>query len=190
MSEHYTNLFFSALLHSILLFILLSGLFWLVISKIESHALYTEINHGIDESLKCITTDKLISESFDNNSTIENEANIINGIIKDNINNLKDLSDKYYSGEDYTFKHNNSQLIKFNIIIIILLIFVFIIAVFVRYMTCNQTLNFKEIIGENMLILLFVGGIEYYFFMNIARKFVPVKPSYMPSIIQKNINNM
>ena len=32
-----------------------------------------------------------------------------------------------------------------------------------------------KLYSENILILIFVGGIEYYFFMNIASKYVPIK---------------
>ena len=114
----------------------------------------------------------------------------IESYIEDNERGVKNYFDGYFSKEDSTYKRNNSQLLQFNIVIIVLLFLGLVATIFVRYLICGKTLNFGEIIGENILILIFVGAIEYYFFMNVASKYVPVKPSYMPSVIQKKINEL
>lgn len=165
--EHYINLFFSVYLHICLLFCFLTLFFWLVISKTESKNLNNEIISGINNNLKDIH----IPDSIFNDS----EANYFS---------------KYYEGEDQTIKRNNSQLLTFNIIIIILLLLGLFGCIFVRYIFCKQTINIAEIIGENILILILVGIIEYYFFMNIASKYVPIMPSYLPKVIQNKINQL
>jgi hypothetical protein len=35
-----------------------------------------------------------------------------------------------------------------------------------------------------------VGAIEYFFFMNIASKYVPVKPSYLPSVVKSELEKL
>jgi len=181
MEEHYTNLFFSVFLHVLLLFIFLTIFFWSVIKNAESKSLYNEIDKSIDSGLKCVT----INEFFP-----KDEGDAIESYIEDNERGVKDYFDGYFSKEDSTYKRNNSQLLQFNIVIIVLLFLGLVATIFVRYLICGKTLNIGEIIGENILILIFVGAIEYYFFMNIASKYVPVKPSYMPSVIQKKINEL
>lgn len=181
MEGHYTNLFFSVFLHVLLLFIFLTIFFWSVIKNTESHSLYSEIDNSINSGLKCVN----INEFFP-----KTESEKIESFIENNEKEVKNYFDGYFSKEDSTYKRNNSQLLQFNIVIIVLLFFGLLATIFVRYLICGKTLNLGEIIGENILILIFVGAIEYYFFMNVASKYVPVKPSYMPSVVQKKINEL
>ena len=66
----------------------------------------------------------------------------------------------------------------------------FFACIFVRYIFCGRSINWLEVISENIIILLLVGGIEYYFFMNIASKYVPVMPSYLPNVVKNKINKL
>lgn len=165
--EHYTNLFYSVYLHVFLLFCFLTILFWVVISKTEGDSINNEIINGIKGNLKDI---KISTDLLSN----------------DSIEYLK----KYYEGEDSTVDRNNKQLLMFNIAFIVLLLVGFLGGVFVRYKLCGKSINWTEVLLENAIILIIVGMIEYYFFMNIASKYVPVKPSYMPSVVQKKINEL
>lgn len=183
MEEHYTTLFFSVFLHVLLLFIFLTIFFWTVIRHTESHSLYNELDDSIDKGLKCVQLKEFLPPEASKSSMIES-------YVESNEKDIKNYFDGYFSKEDSTYKRNNSQLLQFNIVIIALLFLGLLATIFVRYLICGKVLNFGEIIGENLLILIFVGAIEYYFFMNIASKYVPVKPSYMPSVVQKKINEL
>lgn len=165
--EHYINLFFSVYLHIFLLFCFLTVFFWFVISKTEASTINKEIVGGITSNLKNI-------HISDNIFTDEAE------------NYLK----KYYEGENSAVKRNNKQLFTFNIAFIILLLIGFLSGIFVRYMFCGKSINWLEVIGENLLILILVGAIEYFFFMNIASKYVPVMPSYLPNVVKKEFNKI
>lgn len=182
MEEHYTNLFFSVFLHVLLLFIFLTIFFWTVIRHTESNSLYKELDDSIDKGLKCVQLKEFLPKEASNTP--------IESYVENNEKDIKTYFDGYFSKEDSTYKRNNSQLLQFNIVIIALLFLGLLATIFVRYLICGKVLNFGEIIGENLLILVFVGAIEYYFFMNIASKYVPVKPSYMPSVVQKKINEL
>ena len=181
MVGHYTNLFFSIFLHILLLFTFLTIFFWSVIKNTESKSLYSELNSSIDSGLKNINIDDFLT----NNVSSDIEEMIIK-----NKKMIKEYYDGYFSNEDITYKKNNEQLFKFNIIIIVLLVFGLLATLFVRYLICGSNINALEIIGENIFILIFVGIIEYYFFMNVASKYVPVQPSYMPSVVQNKINSL
>lgn len=91
-----------------------------------------------------------------------------------------------YSSKDITQDKNNDILLLLNIVLIVAL---FIILVLEIYLS-GPKVNFKNILIENLWILLFVGGIEYTFFNSIAAKYVPVKPSYMTDIIAEKIKNI
>ncbi len=163
----YVNLFYSVYLHVFLLFCFLTIFFWLVISKTEKKSINGEITNGISEGLK--------------------NVNISNQILTSDVENYLKT---YYSGQDKTVERNNNNLLTFNIAFIVILLLGFLLALFVRYILCKQNIGILEVIGENILILIFVGGIEYYFFMNIASKYVPIKPSYLPSVVAKKIKNL
>ena len=178
MEEHYTNLFFGVILHVLLLFIFLTIFFWTVIRNVESKSLYQELDDNIKKGLKDVN---IVSE-------LENLG--VSGTEIQEIQDIKKYYDGYFSVEDQTFKNNNSQLLLFNIVIIVLIAFSLFATIFVRYLICGQTLNFMEIIGENLLVLVLVGIIEYFFFMQIASKFVPVKPSYITEVIKKHIDGL
>ena len=137
-----------------LLFCFLTIFFWMVISKTESKSINKEIVEGVSDGLKNIR----ISDNLFN---------------KDEQNYLI----TYYEGQNSTVLRNNKHLLQFNISFIVILFIGFIGCIFVRYILCGKTINWFEVITENIIILILVGGIEYYFFMNIASKYVPVMPS-------------
>lgn len=91
-----------------------------------------------------------------------------------------------YSSEDITRDKNNYILLLLNIVLIVAL---FIILVLEIYLS-GPKVNLKNILIENLWILLLVGGIEYTFFKTIAANYVPVKPSYMTDIIAEKIKNI
>ncbi len=167
MNEYYVNLFFSIFLHILLLFIFLTIFYWTVISKTESKTLYTELNKGIDNNLSNIH----ISKDILTPKTIQ-------------------ILESFYAGKNETVERNNKQLLEFNIVIIVFIFIAFLITYAVRRLFCKQGFNFTEVIGENILILGIVGFIEYMFFMNIASKYVPILPSFLPKAIQKSIDNL
>ena len=165
--EYYINFFYSVYLHVFLLFCFLTIFFWTVISKTEAKTLNQEIVSGVTEGLKNIH----ISNQIFTPST-------------------QKYLDRYYEGQDSTVTRNNRNLLQFNIAFIVILLIGFFASIFVRYIFCGRSINWLEVIGENLIILLLVGGIEYYFFMNIASKYVPVMPSYLPNVVKNKINKL
>jgi hypothetical protein len=165
--EYYINLFFSVYLHVFLLFCFLTVFFWQVISKTEADSINNEIVRGINSNLKNVHISK---------DLFKTEA----------ANYLR----KFYEGENSVVERNNKQLFSFNISFIVLLFIGFVACIFVRYVFCGQSINWFEVITENLIILVLVGAIEYYFFMNIASKYVPVLPSYLPNVVKSEFDKL
>ena len=167
--NYYTNLFYSIYLHSFLLFCFLTIFFWLVISKVEKESINSQMVDSINKSFKNINK-SAIEQMF--SSDVENYLM------------------QYYQGTDITVQNNNNNLLVFNIAFIVILFIGLILSIFVKYKLCKSKISFTKIIIENIIILILIGIIEYYFFMNIASKYIPVKPSYLPSLINEKINNL
>jgi hypothetical protein len=48
-------------------------------------------------------------------------------------------------------------------------------------------ISLREIIVENIVIFIFVGAVEYFFFTRIAAKYIPVTPEYVSTSILDRI---
>lgn len=108
-------------------------------------------------------------------------VHISNEILTDDVvNSLETV----FEDPDPTVKRNNNKLFQFNIAFAILLLFGFIGCVFTKNFVCKSNIDWLEV------ILIFVGAIEYFFFMNIASKYIPVMPSYLPTVALDKINNL
>ena len=154
-----SNLLISVTLHISLLFIFLSILFWTVISPTESRSFDTELDKSIDN------------------------INYKQKVPKE----VKDYLLTVYSNKNITQEKNNNLLLTMNISIIVVLIIVLITQVVFHTLRGGQV-NYGEIILENIVILIIVGIIEFFFFKNIASRYIPVKPSYMTEVIKKSID--
>ena len=163
--NEYSHLFFSIILHIFLLFTFLSIFFWAVISKLEANSLSNEINQAINKQ-----TSKI---------------NISKSIFTDKV---YDYLKAYFSGENIAKAKNNSLLLKFNITMIVLLFIIVLVTFFVRHFICHQEIDIMNIILENIIVLILVGIIEYYFFTNFASKFIPVMPSELPTVLKQKLN--
>lgn len=162
LAGHFTHTTVSVIIHLLVLFIFLSFLFWFIISKAEKRALNREIDHGI------------------NHIKIALPDTIINKTVYDNLLSM-------YSKESPLIKISNDRLLMYNIGVIIFFIILLILIILVLHFSCNKSLNFKEIIIENIFILSIVGLLEYLFFKTVASNYVPIKPSLIPNILKDQI---
>ena len=139
----------------------------MIVAPAESKSLNGELNKAINEEISKI---KLPENVFTD----------------EKYNYLK----AYFSGQDITLQKNNNLLVQFNITIIVFLLIIFLAITFVRKCICNESIHFGELLIENIIVLIFAGMIEYYFFMNFASKYIPVLPSFMPSVVQSKLLDM
>jgi len=155
-----SNLLISVTLHVFLLFVFLSILFWVIIAPTETNSFTRELDQSINE--------------IDYQEAVPKE--------------VKDYLLAVYDTKDITQKRNNSMLFLMNITIIALL-FLVLASQVIFHSLRGGNIDYVEILLENIIILIFVGIIEFLFFRNIASHYIPVKPSYMTDVIKQNIDN-
>jgi hypothetical protein len=100
------------------------------------------------------------------------------------------LSEKLKTKEEITSTLINSKIVgQILIIVIFLLIIVLLINTIPRLLSFNS--GIKVLLIELVIVFAFIGVIEYYFFTNIASKYIPVKPSFLNEyIIEKIIKTL
>lgn len=151
------------LLHSILLFNILSILFIKYISKITTHTFNEEISHTITTSM---------GEKF---NTIMNN-NIVHGLVKDKTKTqIYNLFAKPYKETEIRNKGLFDMVIVSNIMLWVTVIIIILIFKF----SCNAEINMTHIITDNIAVFTIIGIFEYIFFKKIALKYIPVLPSFI-----------
>jgi hypothetical protein len=158
-----TSIIFSAFLHALILFAILSILFLFVISVLETKAFKTEINKNLDNTLP---------EALEKNDE--------KGILKQTLKQLPmDKMKKIYDRPSASVTIYNSWLKTTMIICIVAGIIGMIISSLFLYFTCNKRIPFWFIVAENIAIFTAVGIFEAYFFLKIGVKYIPVPPSLL-----------
>lgn len=143
------------LLHCFLLFLFLTILFWVIISKTEKKAVNDQILNGIDNL----------------NSKINNVPPA-----------LKSFLTNMYSKPNGYMENNNSLVLKLNITI--LLMWFILLIVVATWTNSSGVANWPRIILENVVILIGVGIVEFLFFKFVASKYVPVMPTFLIDEVQ------
>jgi hypothetical protein len=130
-----------------------------------------------------LITDLLQSSNTEIKKQIQIKINNINSQISVIINKtIADFPYTYYVNifkEQDTFgqsvnKNLFTNIKLFNGLLVIFLIFYICISLVSGSLTPGDV---SHIFIENIITFIFVGGIEYWFFMNVAFKFVPAPPS-------------
>jgi hypothetical protein len=173
----YLNLTINILIHMIILFSILSILFWTFISEISSKALTKQVNININNAI-------------DNETKKLSEKDRI--VLKDYISSHKSLLDileKQYSKPDSLLIKNNNWLKVFNITSLAILIISLTILLTVLSLSCSMCVPILHILGENILLFALVGVVEFIFFKEIAMKYVPETPSRIISSFIDRINS-
>ena len=156
----YTPMAINIGIHVMILFCILSCLFYFLISKVETKTINNQLTDSIDNIVDSISQNPQISEYLNGSG-----QNII-------AENLKQA----YSQPDGTVTTNNSWLFK-SLIIGNISLFVIVTAIIILLtLNCNECIPIGHIIAENIGTFLLVGGIEVWFFLNVAIQYVPVHP--------------
>ncbi len=160
------NLATNVLLHMTILFVFLGILFIVYISKIITQSFDNELTRSVDST---------VTSTFA--SLDANHQQYIRSLMQNvPLDNFK----QFYKKPDPTVAVNNSWLFTF--IIVLCLVSILIMTVFLTTykLSCNgDKLNLKVLLIENVAIFSLVGLIEFWFFINVAAKYIPFKPSFM-----------
>jgi len=88
------------------------------------------------------------------------------------------LIEKYSKTDKLKAEHNKWVKIT-SISVISIIFFGLILSLIIIKHGCNKEVGIFHILKENIITFLFVGIVEYLFFMTIASKFVPAPPSLL-----------
>jgi len=195
----------NAFLHVSILYTFLYLLYTFVIKDLETNAFKAELSDIIDNNINSnlpslIDLEKYKSDynykiamlnnlnsSFglssnpnvllqENSDEITKITNILNSLT---VPNILDNYIKEYSKPNYVINLHNENILEYGIRIIAILSFIAVFLIAVVKFSCGMCTNVTKLFIENILTFVFVGGIEYWFFMTYASKFVPAPPSLL-----------
>jgi len=112
----------------------------------------------------------------ENSDEITKITNILNSLT---VPNILDNYIKEYSKPNYVINLHNDNILEYGLRIICILSFIAVFLIAVVKFSCGMCTNVTKLFIENILTFVFVGGIEYWFFMTYASKFVPAPPSLL-----------
>lgn len=162
--KSYEELILHLFMHVFILCLVLTLFFFLIVSKLERENLERELKKNIKSSIE--------SSSIKKNKY---QSQLLFKIA--NLYDLKDEADLIY----------NNSLLNYSVIVCLLFIICFIIILITMKYYGNRCTNFLSILFENILLFICVGIIEFIFFINIAIKYIPVKPSFIVELINNTI---
>jgi hypothetical protein len=159
------------MIHTTILFTFLAAFFFFYISKIEQNAFQDEIGNLVDDNLSDI---------------IKNNRPILNPILSPVKPLLKQFENSYSKPDRYVTENN--KLIKFAAIFVIILLLCTILTIILTVkLDCGKNTSVGHIIVENIIVFIFVGMVEFWFFTNIAIKYIPTSPSLMVNTLIDSI---
>jgi len=168
-----TSFAFNILLHALILFAVLSGIFVFYISKVEKDVFKSEVGDSIRDKLP---------EALRQQDKDGKLKSILKELPLDKISAL-------YEKPDECTKMYNSWLFTTMIIVIAGAFIATLVSALFLYYTCGKCIPFWTILWHNFLIFLFIGIVEGLFFFYIARRFVPAPPSLLISRVFKDLKN-
>jgi hypothetical protein len=164
--------------HVLVLFTIISCLFIYYIGPITSGAFNGEFTNIINEQLNPEKIAKL-----DSNKLLKTYlATLDKDQLKAHINTLNNTDDPLAETINTSIKE------KICIIIFSLLLLTLFCNI-IPPLFFNNCAGSKHMIIELICVFLMIGGIEYWFFNNVASKFAPVMPSFMESYISQAMVN-
>ena len=147
------------LVHSLLVFVLLSVFFWMYASKLITSSLNGQVDRV------CSVARKNLNESEHSDT------------IRTNVRKYRP-DPKIYEGDDKEVVALNERLLNMNIFIGLLFL-LFIVSIYAYYKHRGARIDLKHILIENALLLFFIALIEIWFFTKVARRYIPATPEYM-----------
>ena len=173
----FLELTLNIILHILILFTILSALFWYFIADISSTALSTEIEHAVEDSFGAIKRNMPQEQVLLIRSYIANFKQPLN------------VMHATYSKPDKVMLENNKWLSTTNKLMIFMLLLIVLAILITLKLNCGIYPPFLSILKENIAVFLFIGIVEAIFFFKIAMKFIPVLPSALSKDFLQAVKN-
>ena len=212
-TPHSFILFDNVVLHILILFSILAALFYFLIAKMTFDHINGEFIHIIDKIIDPDTIKEIIKNRVNadelKNLLIKylklNKSNPLQAILlKDltefvntttdmDVDNLKKMLDKYindYNVNAHSLRAETNKRIQEEIFMGIGFFVILAIVIYIMSRYSAKYCGFmKHLSIELLVIFAFIGGIEYWFFTNIASKYVPVKPTVIMETFKQTMLN-
>jgi hypothetical protein len=172
-----TSLLLNSLVHVLILFSFLTIFFMFVVSGLERDAIDGQVKELIDTNMgpaiEKADTDGALKKVLEKMS----DAGV-----------LKTLEEEYDSPSQDTVDWNN-WVFYFNKTVLASLIILVGTVLYTLSQSCGMCPNYAHLFWENLIIFGAIGTVEYLFFMNIAKNYVPVAPSFMEKQLVDDLKN-
>jgi len=149
------------IIHIVILFTFLTVFYFLFASNLAREHFNDEIEKLIKSNINNFT-DKLTLE----------QRNILKIVLNYDykLKNRYSMPDAYVEEHNRWIKNSAIELIVYSIILLVVVLSI------IYYKTPGVIIN---MLVENIIIFIFIGIVEYFFFMNVALKYVPASPSLL-----------
>lgn len=165
-------------IHVVILFSILSLMFFIYISGITREHVDKEFRHIINNNMNAYL-EKLVAKDKHRQipwAKIARESQQM---------------EKLYTHPSEFVKKHNSQLLRKVIIAIGVMFGILLLAIVVMHYYLKKNIGLLTILLENLVIFMLIGFIEFMFFKFIASKYVPLnKSDVMNTLIQRIIHNL
>lgn len=168
------NFFINALLHMVILLTIVSAFYFAFVSKLSQQKFREELTDLIASNLGPAL------QSADKNGALKDILKTLN---------MDRITQYYQNKSDRAITIQNRWLFRLTLISILFVIFTIVLSIYILKISCHQCAPFSHILKENLVLFFFVGIVEVSFFLFIARKFVPTRPSLMMKSIIDSLKN-
>lgn len=166
-----TNTSLNVIMHIIILFTFLAGLFFIYISKVEANALKNEFGDIVEKIVTKILERYPIV-------TAENKEEIIK---------LVDFAIPFYTQPSKATVERNIMVKFLSVFTILLFVSIFLSIYLTIRFECGKDVGLLRIAVENIVIFVLVGIVEFVFFTKVAMKYIPTSPSLISQTIINTI---
>jgi len=213
-----TTFMLNSFIHISILFAFLTFLFLNIIEPLSIHKFQEELDKIINEQIDKLIPEKIDLTAFNtnliyrkktldyitnmlDNYNLNNDKNVTNTLSTiTTINNFADycINNQFfyqniidtYSSENFLIKKHNDYVRNNAYYLSIILIVITTIIIIMDKLSNVSCINLTKLFTENILTFMFVGGIEYWFFINYAFKFSPAPPSLLISSCINQAKNL
>lgn len=158
--NYWSEISVNVTIHVLILFTILSLLFWNVISQLEESAFNNEMQQ--------MTTDGVTNAL---SSLDKSQNGQVKTYINNNLSTFKTLRD-ISNTENEMKKTNNEWLMTCNVMCV-----AFLFILLITMIVCLRNVPVKFLLKENLVVFCFIGLVEVAFFLVVAQHFIPIKPS-------------
>jgi hypothetical protein len=174
------------ILHVFILFTVLTTLFVVVIAPLETKSITKELNHACDQAISMGVAD--LEQQLSKMRPVARAAAVAS--LKATVPKLEELQQKYTTPDPAVVQSNKKTL---NVAYGIIAVLGFTLITFISTMAGSGVkvrAPVAQVLLENLIVFIFVGGAEALFFLQVASKFIPIMPSSLGTTVLTTLQQL